>query len=260
MNRLFAPAAPPAATTTKPPPAQHRRVDAARVRKPAAVGDAVSYFAPEGYEANYCYPLIVWLHHAGGNERQLARVIPLVSTRNYVGLGVRGPVAAEGSGYAWPQTAQSIAAAEERVAEAVAKTRQRFNIHGSRIFLAGFQSGGTMALRIALRNPERFAGAVSIDGAFPEGQMPLARLAQLRKFPLLVAHCRDSQTYPIDRVCQELKLFHAAAMCVTLRQYPCDDELTTQMLSDLDRWLMEQVTGVAASEAADAAQIERDWN
>jgi phospholipase/carboxylesterase len=259
MNRLFAPAAPPPATTTKPALAQYRRVDAARVRKSVPAGDAVAYFAPEGYEANYAYPLVVWLHNAGGDERQMARVMPLVSTRNYVGLGVRGPVAAERRGYAWPQTAEGIVAAEQQIAEAITKARDRFNIHSQRIFLAGYQSGGTMAYRVALRNPERFAAAASISGAFPEGQSPLARLAQIRKFPLLLAHCRDSQTYPIDRVCQELKLFHAAAMCVTLRQYPCDDEMTTQMLSDLDRWLMQQVTGIAA-EAADPAETESEWN
>ena len=90
--------------------------------------------------------------------------------------------------------------------------------------------------------------------------MPLIRLAQIRKFPLLMSHCRDSQTYPIDRVCQELKLFHAAAMCVTLRQYPCDDEMTTQMLTDLDRWLMEQVTGVVAAVGSDQAEAESGWN
>ena len=105
-----------------------------------------------------------------------------------------------------------------------------------------------MALRIALRNPERFAGAASIGGPFPDGQSPLARLSAARKLPLLIAHCRDSQAYPIDRVCQELSLFHAAGMSVTLRQYPCGDELTTQMLHDLDVWLMEQVTGVATAE------------
>jgi phospholipase/carboxylesterase len=260
MNRLFAATAPPTSTTLKPAAKEYRRVDAARVRKPAPAGDAVSFFAPEGYESNYSYPLVIWLHNAGGDERQLARVMPLVSTRNYVGLGVRGPVAAERRGYAWPQTAEGIVAAEQQVADAIARAQGRFNIHTQRIFLAGYQSGGTMAFRIALRNPERFAAAASIGGPFPEGQTPLAKLAQLRKFPLLLAHCRDSQSYPIDRVCQELKLLHAAAMCVTLRQYPCDDEVTTQMLTDLDRWLMEQVTGVAASEEADSPETESEWN
>jgi len=260
MNRLFAPTAPPTTTTLKPAAKEYRRVDAARLRRPVPAGDAATFFAPEGYEANYAYPLVIWLHNAGGDERQLARVMPLVSTRNYVGLGVRGPVAAERRGYAWPQTAEGIVAAEQQVAEAIAKAQGRFNIHASRIFLVGYQSGGTMAYRLALRNPERFAAAASLGGAFPEGHRPLAKIAQLRKFPLLLSHCRDSQSYPIDRVCQELKLFHAAAMCLTLRQYPCDDEMTTQMLSDLDRWLMEQVTGIAAAEEVDSAETGSEWN
>lgn len=260
MNRLFDPAPPSVATSIKPPAKAIRRVDAARARIPAPGGDAVSYFAPEGYESNYAYPLLVWLHHAGGDQRQLARVMPLVSTRNYVGLGVRGPVAAEQRGFLWPQTAEGIAAADAQIAEAIARARQRFNIHAGRIFLAGYQSGGTMAYRIALRNPDRFAGAVSFGGPFPEGHMPLLKLAQVRKFPLLLAHCRDSQAYPIDRVCQEIALFHAAAMSVTLRQYPCDDEITTQMLSDLDRWLMEQVTGEAVAEESNPAETESEWN
>ena len=73
-------------------------------------------------------------------------------------------------------------------------------------------------------------------------------------------HCRDSQAYPVDRVCQELALFHAAGLSVTLRQYPCGDEITTQMLSDLDVWLMEQVTGVASSISSEPAPLPSEWN
>jgi phospholipase/carboxylesterase len=260
MNRLFAPESPPAATTLKAPRGQERRVDAARVRKPAATGPSLALFAPQHYEANYAYPLVVWLHSAGGDERQLADVMPLISKRNYVGLGVRGPLARECRGFEWPQSADGIVAAEQRVLEAVAKARERFNIHASRVFLAGYEAGGTMAYRVALRNPQRFAAAVSLGGAFPEGERPLANLTQLRKFPLFAAHCRDSQNYPLDRVCQELQLIHSAGMCVTLRQYPCDDELTTQMLHDLDAWLMEQVTGVRTSDQPEAQQAPSEWN
>jgi len=72
-------------------------------------------------------------------------------------------------------------------------------------------------------------------------------------------HCRDSETYSVDQVCDELALFHAAGMSVTLRQYPCGDELTTQMLRDLDVWLMEQVTGVSTTEPQDAP-LPSEWN
>jgi phospholipase/carboxylesterase len=183
----------------------------------------------------------------------------LISLRNYVAMGVRGPAEA-GRGYGWPQAPDTILATEQRICEAVAQARDRYNVHDERIFLAGYEAGGTMALRIALRNPDRFAGAASLNGPFPQRHSPLSRLASARNLKLLISHCRDSQDYPIDRVCQELSLFHAAGMAVTLRQYPCEDELTTQMLHDLDMWLMEQVTGVAQCDDSEPASLPSEWN
>jgi len=215
--------------------------------------------APLHYERNYAYPLLVWLHDAGGNEQELKRIMPLVSLRNYVSLAVRGTSQTH-AGFGWPETADGILAAEARVAEAVDQTRQRFNVHPGRIFLAGSGAGGTMAIRLALRSPDRIAGAASIGGAFPQKHSPLARLAGIRRSRLLIMHCRDSFTYPVEQVCNELALFHAAGMSVTLRQYTCGDELTTQMLRDLDVWLMEQVTGVIAADAHEKAALPSEWN
>jgi phospholipase/carboxylesterase len=218
-----------------------------------------SLFAPLHYEAGYAYPLLVWLHSGSGDERQLARVMPLISMRNYVGLAVRGPVEHERRGYTWPQTAESITAAEGRVLESVAQAADKFNIHSGRVFIAGYEAGGTMAIRLAFRNPRRFAGAISIGGPLPQGGTPFAKLAQLHKFPLLLAHCRDSQTYPLDLVCQELALLHSADLAVTLREYPCGDELTTTMLQDVDRWIMQHVTGHPVEEPQDMP-LSSDWN
>jgi len=215
--------------------------------------------APESYEPNYAYPLVVWLHSTGGSERELRQVMPLVSLRNYASVAIRGPAACQ-SGYDWPQTKDAIAAAEARVADAVTRAQSRFHIHHDRIYLAGYEAGGTMAVRLALRNPQQYAGGISLNGAFPVEHAPLARLMQVRQSRILIAHCRDSQTYTTDRVCQELALFHAAGLSVTLRQYPCEDELTTQMLSDMDAWLMEQVTGVRTTDVLEPAPLPREWN
>ncbi len=51
-------------------------------------------FAPIHYESNYAYPLIVWLHGPHDDERQLKRIMPFVSLRNYVGVSPRGTEAA----------------------------------------------------------------------------------------------------------------------------------------------------------------------
>lgn len=256
MNRLFS--EPVVASKSETPVAS---VEQAVIRNLGRSGLPYSLFAPLHYESNYAYPLVVWLHNDGGDERQLAHVMPLVSMRNYVGLGIRGRRRHAGEpGYCWSQTSGAIVAAERRVSEAIVWARQKYNLHNDRVFLAGYETGGSMALRLALRNPVRFAGALSIGGPFPTGEQPLARLSDLRKFPLFIAHCRDSQTYPIERVCDELRLIHSAGLAVTLRQYPCADELTTVMLHDMDVWMMERVTGIASSQPADAASETARWN
>ena len=108
----------------------------------------------------------------------------------------RIPLAANQRAGSPPPSSGSLDADRQRPCE-------RFHVHRERVFLAGYESGGTMACASPCGIPSRFAAAVSIGGPFPQGTL-LARIAQLRKSPLLLAHCRDSQTYPVDRVCQEL--------------------------------------------------------
>ncbi len=204
-------------------------------------------FVPMHYEPNYAYPLLVWLHGSGDDERQLQRVMPLISLRNYAAVGPRGVSRGDGKSrlHDWRQDSASIGRAENAVFDCIDLVSDRFHIAPQRVFLAGFGTGGTMAFRLGLQHPDRFAGVLSLGGVFPSGQAPLARLSCVRKLPLFIAQGRDAQRYSIDRSCDELRLFHSAGMSVTVRQYPCGDELTTIMLSDMDRWMMEIVTGIA---------------
>ena len=252
MNRLFAP--------PKKSSVSRTRVDQAVMTAPR--GHSIfSLLAPMHYEANYAYPVVIWLHSDGGDEKQLLRVMPHISMRNYVGLGVRASLPCEGRrGYLWQQSPQSILTAESRVQEALAAARAKFNINTDRIFLAGHEAGGTMAYRLALRSPHSYAGALSVGGAFPLGHMPLLNLHSLRDLPLFLAYCRDSETYSEGNLCDELPLFHAAALKVAIRQYPCGDELTTQMLTDMDAWMMERVTGIPSHAEESATASRGEWN
>jgi len=213
------------------------------------VGSNFGLFAPLHYEPNYAYPLVVWLHGPHGDEHELFRVIPEISMRNYVGVGPRGNRAmADARGYDWDDADENVVTAEQHVFDAIDAASHRYHVAPNRIFLAGFEAGGTMAFRIGLRNPDCFAGAMSIGGPFPLGGAPLGQLQHARRLPLFVAQGRDSERYPIELACEELRLFHTAGLCVTVRQYPCGDELDTQMLKDMDSWIMEHVTGATSSE------------
>ena len=82
----------------------------------------------------------------------------------------------------------------------------------------------------------------SLGGRFPSGRTPFGNLLAARRLAVFLGTGRVSQTYPAAKVCEDLRLLHAAGLSVTLRQYPCGDELMPQMLGDLDRWIIEQIS------------------
>ncbi len=208
-------------------------------------------FAPLHYEPNYGYPLVIWLHGGGDSERQLRRIMPHVSLRNYVAAAPRGTLevprqSGPGVGYRWVQSSEHVAQAERRVQAAIADAQDRFHVRADRIFLAGYECGGTMALRIAVENANQFAGAMSLCGPFPKHGAPLAKINAVRRLPLFIAAARQGTYYPTQQVCDDLRLFHSAGMSITLREYPGDDGLSQMMLGDIDRWMMEQIASPAA--------------
>jgi len=212
---------------------------------PAAHDGSRALFLPRPYEPNYAYPLIVWLHAPGRqDERQLMWIMPQVSMQNFVAVAPRGFLRRDDSGtasYDWPETEDHIQEADQRVFEAIEVARRQFHVAEHRVFLAGFDAGGTMAFRIAMEHPHRFAGVLSLCGAFPGGRQPFRRLTEARRLPIFLALGRDSLRYSPSMACDDLRLLHTAGFCITLRQYPCGHELDLRMLADVNRWIMDLV-------------------
>src|ERR1700678_4471001 len=81
---------------------------------PAPRGWPLRTFLPAGYEPNYPYPLLVFLHGHGSSEEEILRLAPRLSRRNYVCIALRGPQRlepqADGSpGFAWGADGQTDA-------------------------------------------------------------------------------------------------------------------------------------------------------
>ena len=135
----------------------------------------------------------------------------------------------------------------------IAAARRWLNINPSRIFLAGYADGGTMALRMALAQPRLFAGVLSFGGGLPTTLRPLAQLHALRGLKIFLAtgpNGRDvSRGAGLPRPAVAARGRHVGLPAV----YPCGDELTTNMLSDMDRWIMEQVAPQPVLQGRDVA-------
>ena len=163
--------------------------------------------------------------------------MPRISMRNYVGVAPE----IKSNDDPWQQDGASINATHDAVIAAVDQARLRFNINPKRIFLAGFNTGATMAFRVALERPELFAGVLAMNGPLPTVGTPLCHWERARKLPVFWAQCRKSAQFDQQQLCQQLRLLHIAGFSLTLRQYPGVDKISDALLGDVNRWIMESV-------------------
>lgn len=198
-------------------------------------------FIPLHYEPNYAYPLIVWLHTPGEDERQLQRIMPLWSLRNYAAVSVRGSVSFGNDGlpkkgFYWD--AGSYESAYTSVLEAISEIRQHINISPNRIYLAGCDEGAAMAQRLVFRNPHCFNGLISFNGGIPEDMMLLEHLRELQKVRFLYLVSNSLRACPVETLCSHLRLLYSAGVPLTLRNYPKMGPLLPEMFRDANRWIM----------------------
>ena len=204
----------------------------------------VRTFLPVGYEPRYAYPLLVFFHGHGGNEEQILRLAPRLSQRNFISIGLRGPVGLGPrpngqSGYGWGDGVHA-GLVEEYLLRAVQQTRLHYHVHSERIYLAGFAEGATMAYRLGLTMPEKLAGVVSLNGNMPRQDRPLLRFPEVRSLRAFIAHGIANSVVPLSLARQDYRLLYSAGMPAELHTYPTNHRLHRDMLRDLNRWVIAQ--------------------
>ncbi|MFH5802991.1 hypothetical protein [Alienimonas sp. DA493] len=199
-------------------------------RLPSAVA------VPEGYEAGYAYPLVVWLHDTGSSEHTLHAVMRGVSDRNYLGLSVRGAAcgAAGGTGFGWSDRA--VCDVADRLPALVAAVKAEWNVHTERVYLAGLGSGADAAAALLSARPEWFAGAALLaGGTLPPSNLPADALAGKR---LLL--CGEDGRRSAPSVLAAAAGWRETGARAEVR-LTADAPLSTNSLRALDRWLMAGV-------------------
>lgn len=206
-------------------------------------GRPVHTFVPTGYEPNYPYPLIVYFHGHGGNERQVLGLAPEVSRRNYIGIALRGPETLEAAdglepGFGWDAEQEQL---EEYVFRAILQTRRRFHIHSERIFLAGFWEGASVAYRLGINHPDKFGGIVALNGLLPPRGCSLFHQQALRQLRVFVGHGTANPFAPIGLARQDFRLLYTAGLPVKFKTYTTTHRLHADMLRDVDRWIQAAI-------------------
>ena len=209
-------------------------------------------FSPIHYEPNYAYPLLIWLHGTGEDERQLVRIMPAISMRNYVATAPRGLLVEQPAcesrydmsvsailqrskeQYDWNLSESNLTTIEQRVFDCIAIAQERCNIANHRIFIAGFGTGGTAALQLAMLYPECFAGAAAFGSEIPTVAPMFSSWQMTESLSILLG---TDESNP-ENACRMMELFHAAGLTADVREYDDAKHLTSAMLQELNRWMM----------------------
>lgn len=200
-------------------------------------------FLPIGYEPRYPYPLLVFFHGHGGSEEQILKLAPRVSRRNFICIGLRGPVTAgcreDGRiGYSWDDGQSSDM--EDYLLRAVEQTRLNYHVHSERIYLAGFAEGATLAYRLGLTFPEKLGGVISLNGMMPRQDRPLFRLPEMRQLRVFIGHGIANSVVPLSLAQADYRLLYTAGSQVEMHTYPTTHKLHPDMLRDINRWVIRR--------------------
>ncbi len=208
-------------------------------------------FLPRHYEPHYEYPLVVWLHSDHSSEYELDGVMESLSDQNYIAIAPRAMKKSRRSErlYRWGTSSTDLALADEMVWECVHQAAQTLSVNTNNVFLAGFGNGGTIAQWIGLKNPQIYAGVVSINGGFPVSRRALSDWKRTRDLQVLFMQTAGSTLCTDSQWNDTIKLAHSAGLKYRFWQMLLDqsesgdcDGLDIQMLQAANRFMMGIVT------------------
>ncbi|HID23694.1 MAG TPA: hypothetical protein EYP14_15035 [Planctomycetaceae bacterium] len=226
---------------THPTSDERAGADGARAERP----ERHHVYVPENYEANYPYPLIVWLTDPGHSVPDLMRLFPRISTQNFVATALSGCGLLESlfctlTGL----TNLPVEETAERILDRVRQIRRCYHIHTERVYVAGCDLAASLALELLLQKPDWFAGMLGFGRVeVPRGRS-LRHFRRLRGKRVFIGADLRQPRKALATFLRTGRLLHSAGLDVSARLYDADAPVTSEMLSDVNHWLIQ---GICAS-------------
>lgn len=213
------------------------------------VNDFAAGTIPESYEARYAYPLVVWLTGSDCSIDESLNHIAAMSPQNYLGLAIDeclfGRQESDQQDFDVPvEFLKRLVDVENRVVNAVRSVRQILNVHTERIFLAGAGDAASVALLLAMHQPEWFGGCIAFGGSIPSAAMLLANRAELssKRFFLGAPGGRSGwQTTNSVRNTARQLVAAGADVSVSVNDSEAATLINRRVLREVDQWIISGI-------------------
>jgi len=115
---------------------------------------------------------------------------------------------------------------------------QARGIESAHIVLAGFSQGGAMALHLATRHPDKFAGVIALSCYLPLArELSKHRSAANQSTPIFMAHGTLDPVVPYMLGDESRQLLESAGFSIEWHGYPMPHSLCAEEIADLRSWL-----------------------
>lgn len=126
--------------------------------RPSFLDQPAEVVVPADYDPSVAYPVYVFLPYTGGRAIDFySRMLDFIERDNAL---VVLPSGRPRSVDYLPDFMSFVRWYEERLLTDLARIERQYSVDSDRIVVAGFSLGGDLGWALALRNPDRFAGAV----------------------------------------------------------------------------------------------------
>jgi phospholipase/carboxylesterase len=198
------------------------------------------------------HPTIIAFHGWGANALDLVGLAPYVAEGRFMIICPQGPLEVPigpTRGYGWFPIRMGSAPDPDAIEQsAVVAARfvdtaiERYPIDRRKLVILGFSQGGTMAYRLAIPNPGKFAALVGLSTWFPpELKDKAGDREALERLPTLVQHGRADDMIEISRARQAVEVMREMRIPLMFREYDCGHEICADSLTDLSEFLMAKV-------------------
>jgi phospholipase/carboxylesterase len=198
------------------------------------------------------HPALIAFHGWGASALDLLGLAPYIADGRCLVVCPQGPIEVPigpTRGFGWypirmgaqPDRAEiesAARAAEKFIDEVLA----RYPVERRKVILLGFSQGGSMAYRLAMANPAKYAALVGMSSWFsPELKEIVTDRDALTQLPTLVQHGRADDMIEIARARSSVETLRELRVPLVYREYDCGHEITAEGLTDLNDFLMQKV-------------------
>jgi phospholipase/carboxylesterase len=195
-------------------------------------------------------PLVVMVHGWAGDE-SVTWVFKQTIPPEAAIITPRAPLQLPEKGFAWFQyqdktdfvpDPETFTEGLHRLEQFLTSLPALYPVDPARLILMGFSQGAMISNALALTQPERVKGVVSLAGGIPQAPELLQSSTPLDGLPVFIAHGTRDETVPLSAAQQARDIYSRQGAKVTYQEYDAAHKMSSQGMKDLKEWLAEQLS------------------